>query len=147
MFQHTAARRRLPASVKSNIESLFEFQHTAARRRLQIKKKRKKLDRGFQHTAARRRLPPSVPGIAILRRRFNTQPHEGGCSIANLDVPRVVLFQHTAARRRLRFLFVIEFGAFNVSTHSHPKVAAIIKAFHAFHLGSFNTQPPEGGSS
>ena len=32
-----------------------------------------------------------------------------------------------------------------VSTHSHPKVAAVIQMNHNEDFLSFNTQPPEGG--
>ena len=39
--------------------------------------------RGFQHTAARRRLL-QAPGGRTHRRRFNTQPPEGGCESASL---------------------------------------------------------------
>ena len=56
MFQHTAARRRLPENLRKG-NALTLFQHTAARRRLLIK------------------LPQ---GAAI--KSFNTQPREGGCS-------------------------------------------------------------------
>ena len=35
MFQHTAARRRLPSNLLNLLQSEFMFQHTAARRRLQ----------------------------------------------------------------------------------------------------------------
>ena len=35
--------------------------------------------------------------------------------------------------------------AYEVSTHSHPKVAAYILDRHSLFQISFNTQPPEGG--
>ena len=56
MFQHTAARRRLHPIIKTNAR-MRKFQHTAARRRLPKKSARNKAKTGFQHTAARRRLP------------------------------------------------------------------------------------------
>ena len=79
MFQHTAARRRLP-SVNSvltsvvrvsthsrpkaaafkgyiSVASFVEFQHTAARRRLPDSTTSLYFHQEFQHTAARRRLP------------------------------------------------------------------------------------------
>ena len=40
MFQHTAARRRLPKYRKSHVAPPFKFQHTAARRRLPLTPKR-----------------------------------------------------------------------------------------------------------
>ena len=77
-----------------------------------------------------------------------------------------LVFQHTAARRRLEIMVVIgkvivmvsthsrpkaaDFATWplssivSVSTHSRPKAAAKLK-LRADHVGSFNTQPPEGG--
>ena len=54
---------------------------------------------------------------------FNTQPPEGGCDVAN------------------RFDDICK----NVSTHSHPKVAASLSSLLTASYASFNTQPPEGG--
>ena len=56
MFQHTAARRRLPKYRKSHVAPPFKFQHTAARRRLQVEYIDASDFYEFQHTAARRRL-------------------------------------------------------------------------------------------
>ena len=54
----------------------------------------------FQHTAARRRL---VRCLAFLneKKRFNTQPPEGGWFFAFSICFILDMFQHTAARRRL----------------------------------------------
>ena len=54
-FQHTAARRRLEAQRRSEVE-YTEFQHTAARRRLPFFQEEAEAKAEFQHTAARRRL-------------------------------------------------------------------------------------------
>ena len=56
-----------------------------------------------------------------------------------------LLFQHTATRRWLHYFKINQQSKTGVSTHSHPKVAALI--FFAFcrPVRSFNTQPPEGG--
>ena len=122
MFQHTAARRRLPwllppisTSLKVSTHSrpkaaacvpsvyaisVFLFHHTAARRRLHPKGGAKSTKKLFQHTAARRRLPTASETVANDRE-----------------------FQHTAARRRLR-----------------------LKALpYIMRVNGFNTQPPEGG--
>ena len=100
MFQHTAARRRL-AQQWAAYREYCKFQHTAARRRLDLMiNKMHALMRvsthsrpkaagwlrllqylehkSFQHTAARRRLVFSDGLCLVLRRRFNTQPPEGG---------------------------------------------------------------------
>ena len=57
LFQHTAARRRLPRISAVGLPVRW-FQHTAARRRLPARDLRFDLIGGFQHTAARRRLRP-----------------------------------------------------------------------------------------
>ncbi len=79
MFQHTAARRRLPLPAPLSVAKPSGFQHTAARRRL------------LQHSLLR------LPTLS-----FNTQPPEGGCITADKLAIGVGGFQHTAARRRLR---------------------------------------------
>ena len=85
-------------------------------------------------------------GNYSVARRFNTQPPEGGCSIAASERVKLFLFQHTATRRWLRYgcrtnLLHDRFQhtatrrwlrassrnwhkSNRVSTHSHPKVAA-----------------------
>ena len=107
LFQHTAARRRLPAHQKTTLQAMpgfntqprgggcktfspgryppFLFQHTAARRRLPCVNRYFKGDKLFQHTAARRRLPVAGRGCFTLTNSFNTQPHEGGCNGATSE--------------------------------------------------------------
>ena len=102
LFQHTAARRRLPRYDFLFFQYL-KFQHTAARRRLQAKgqwtqsvwavsthsRTKAAANNGvqfyirckFQHTAARRRLH-NLPIGSFFLAGFNTQPHEGGCSLS-----------------------------------------------------------------
>ena len=123
MFQHTAARRRLPKYRKSHVAPPFKFQHTAARRRL----------RYSNH------LCKSI-------HCFNTQPPEGGCkadlatvialaSVTTHSRPKAaaqaygimadkMMFQHTAARRRLLSSVISSLRLIAVSTHSRPKAAA-----------------------
>ena len=55
------------------------------------------------------------------------------------------MFQHTATRRWLLIRLICHSQSCNVSTHSHPKVAAFNSSKISLTLGSFNTQPPEGG--
>ena len=83
----------------------------------------------FQHTATRRWLPTGTKKAARPR-RFNTQPPEGGCYgelITELDV---LLFQHTVTRRWLQYSDCAANLWLCVSTHSHPKVAAIYRQSH-----------------
>ena len=77
VFQHTAARRRLPSSFPT-LRPRGRFQHTAARRRLRPKNGATPPISWFQHTAARRRLP-RARALMPSKARFNTQPPEGGC--------------------------------------------------------------------
>ena len=79
------------------------------------------------------------------RRRFNTQPPEGGWSHADVAAERRILFQHTAARRRLGLIWFWHprFGL--VSTHSRPKAAGSEIGAASLPMLRFNTQPPEGG--
>ena len=65
----------------------------------------------FQHTATRRWLPSVNVSSLLSRFRFNTQPPEGGC---NQNVKR--------------------FAMTPVSTHSHPKVAAVVNLLQDFRL-------------
>ena len=77
----------------------------------------------FQHTAARRWL------------QFNGKKRD-------IDT----WFQHTATRRRLPHIAKCLLCPEYVSTHSHPKVAAVSFTHGAVvNILSFNTQPPESG--
>ena len=57
--------------------------------------------------------------------------------------PRV--FQHAAARRRLTAKYDLPKPDFAVSTRSRPKAADYEVREVKADMGSFNTQPPEGG--
>ncbi len=81
----------------------------------------------------------------LAHRGFNTQPRGGGCpNVAKGWLPPN-RFQHTAARRRLPTFTALDNAGKNVSTHSHPKVAALDYFSHNHKILTFNTQPPEGG--
>ena len=103
---------------------LVVFQHTATRRWLRHCLFAPSSEQVFQHTATRRWLrPPQSPHH--LMTCFNTQPPEGGC-----------------LRRQNRHR-----SRGDVSTHSHPKVAALAVLHDWGQEQGFNTQPPEGGCS
>ena len=107
--------------------------------------------------------------ISWKHRSFNTQPPEGGCMEIDYLNNTLEMFQHTATRRWLQKSCwkSDEIHSFNtqppeggcsqipdcndvlhdVSTHSHPKVAAVYSFASAANAVSFNTQPPEGGCS
>ena len=80
LFQHTAARRRLDALLKSNtIPSMF--QHTAARRRLAPDKDEAIIVDWFQHTAARRRLGfKRLVYLVVARVSTHSRPKAAGAA-------------------------------------------------------------------
>ena len=121
-FQHTAARRRLGPKAPIS-DKLLKFQHTAARRRLGSWFYGREKEMKFQHTAARRRLGTHNAVFRQPRRRFNTQPPEGGWTIGSSDSRTGSEFQHTAARRRLAGKAYDSTTVYVVSTHSRPKAA------------------------
>ena len=165
-FQHTATRRWLPACTRLLIQN-WGFQHTATRRWLQLPFYLITESKLFQHTATRRWLPVSETQRITNSAGFNTQPPEGGCLLDKISAAILKLFQHTATRRWLpctqgRRLFVFDvsthshpkvaakknqvvFLVVRVSTHSHPKVAALQMCQYKTVFFGFNTQPPEGG--
>ena len=73
----THSRPKAAAMYQADKAVREEFQHTAARRRLPYLAWALSVDYWFQHTAARRRLEHHARDRRR-RRRFNTQPPEGG---------------------------------------------------------------------
>ena len=125
VFQHTAARRRLPKRTtalhprlgfntqppeggcpwfKLAMHDDGMFQHTAARRRLSRLLPLTCALAMFQHTAARRRLVNLVVFLTPVI-CFNTQPPEGGWRLQNELIDPLI-----------------------VSTHSRPKAAGLAYA-------------------
>ena len=81
----------------------------------------------FQHTATRRWLLFRVFNSYLYQYSFNTQPPEGGCTIAQSFNWAVDVSTHShpkvaAARLPPRLMYSVA-----VSTHSHPKVAACLQ--------------------
>ena len=167
MFQHTAARRRLPATGSPRFAK-FAFQHTAARRRLlpelhpddfsvegfntqpreggyrSVPLARCKRRQMFQHTAARRRLP-ALRELAESVERVSTHSRTEAAANTKRCLMRHRKFQHTAARRRLHDVNNRIDNLKDVSTHSRAEAAA--QPFGKFTLIAFcfNTQPRGGG--
>ena len=146
LFQHTAARRRLPRTPCSSLYSSSVSTHSRPKAAADTVRFRRQRDqsfntqppeggcvsrgnpfkafKGFQHTAARRRLRHSH------RHPFPRNPFQHTAARRRLLKPEknrvhTPLFQHTAARRRL------------------PNV----RPQGCNDQGRFNTQPPEGGCS
>ena len=128
MFQHTAARRRLPKFTQliaiNDTVSTHSRTKAAASQNLS-------LPRGFERFNTQPHEGGCIRSIRGLSQisSFNTQPHEGGCLPPTGGSGRTGLFQHTAARRRLP----IRSGKANqytkVSTHSRAEAAAFGNAF------------------
>ena len=122
------------------------FQHTATRRWLPVCQHHALSNLRFQHTATRRWLP-KVPPVDLPKRDVSTHSHPKVAAILITASGSRLTFQHTATRRWL--LFHIQFSPYCqefqhtatrrwllleiqnhydykiVSTHSHPKVAAL----------------------
>ena len=146
MFQHTAARRRLPSistpfifKTSVSTHSRAEAAATSASNISSNNKCFNTQPRGggcfSQHTAINRatvcfNTQPRGGGCSCSPRqptsccRFNTQPRGGGCERnlwAELQYKR---FQHTAARRRLHCFIDLDHTDNDVSTHSRAEAAA-----------------------
>ena len=100
-FQHTATRRWLLSHLRHG-DFAQAFQHTATRRWLRFIHLLTIYIPLFQHTATRRWLLEGAKYAKQNLVSFNTQPPEGGCTQT---------YDRTIFNR-------------DVSTHSHPKVAA-----------------------
>ena len=122
MFQHTAARRRLP---KDGIfTATFEV----------------------VSTHSRPKAAANVKSITIRKwPGFNTQPPEGGCLCFHRLQVSTLLFQHTAARRRLpKRNSGADDGTRCFNTQPPEGGCRLHKPLICLSC-RFNTQPPEGG--
>ena len=81
-------------------ESIGRFQHTAARRRLAIRHERQQRRKRFNTQPPEGGWAPIYDGIRAVN-SFNTQPPEGGWLHKSPLIKQSLQFQHTAARRRL----------------------------------------------
>ena len=140
----THSRPKAAANHHSKVFCLCEFQHTAARRRLPASGG----DIGQQLRRFNTQPPeggcfhPANP--ATFRIRFNTQPPEGGCPCFGVFQNFQKKFQHTAARRRLpSHLHMLKIIRMFQHTAARRRLLAEKRALHP--AAGFNTQPPEGG--
>ena len=144
MFQHTATRRWLLASHSWN-EYIAQFQHTATRRWLLPV-----LCFILEFAAGFNTQPPEggCAFLKILSRHigsFNTQPPEGGCFAKTFYLFSCFLVSTHSHPKVAALVMGIRNANCKVSTHSHPKVAAAVNVHWQRCRKSFNTQPPEGG--
>ena len=165
MFQHTAARRRLPLStVLSLIGS--KFQHTAARRRLPSMRvkfgkrflvsthSRPKAAAKFPYyfdevkavsTHSRPKAAATRLAMAEIRREFQHTAARRRLHICSIFRAMPVWFQHTAARRRLRALSDKATKLIERFNTQPPEGGCFNFTCFCFCTLCFNTQPPEGG--
>ena len=121
------------------------FQHTAARRRL---RSGELLLRGRYDVSTHSRPKAAAAANTQLlpaRRRFNTQPPEGGCKTGVHHVEHATCFNTQPPEGGCRHPYRSASRARRVSTHSRPKAAARVISSYRGAVWGFNTQPPEGG--
>ena len=173
VFQHTAARRRLPKRTtalhprlgfntqppeggcpwfKLAMHDDGMFQHTAARRRLSRLLPLTCALAMFQHTAARRRLVNLVVFLTPVI-CFNTQPPEGGCG----EYAVATNWRGVSTHSRPKAAGVCKMSLLTRSSFQHTaarrrlawlmrrQAAGLRRTLSACCLNRFNTQPPEGG--
>ena len=100
MFQHTAARRRLPLTVILSVLHVISFNTQPRGGGCNPSKRTESARQGFN---TQPRGGGCINPISSMPRgrSFNTQPRGGGCKYCRAILMMYVLFQHTAARRRL----------------------------------------------
>ena len=76
---------------------------------------------------------------------FNTQPPEGGCVFSYLGKSYLSVVSTHSHPKVAAVIPSALTPLCDVSTHSHPKVAAQYFGARINGVESFNTQPPEGG--
>ena len=145
LFQHTAARRRLPekrpfldtreeVSTHSRPKAAAsESRHNSSARIVSTHSRPKAAARfrlEYKSNCYSFNTQPPEGGCVYLTLTvlslcgFNTQPPEGGCATGIVETFNLVTFQHTAARRRLQNFLDYSTIQQLVSTHSRPKAAA-----------------------
>ena len=122
MFQHTAARRRLPVDISAVSCYLTVSTHSRAEAAAAIHNRFYPLIIVSTHSRA------EAAAMAYC-------PHD----------TKLLKFQHTAARRRLPLLILFQIWLSAVSTHSRAEAAAAILGIVKSNKPCFNTQPRGGG--
>ena len=144
LFQHTAARRRLPSLAPFALKDVAVSTHS--RPKAAADRYRPAYGRVLVSTHSRPKAAARRHGCpAVGRHGFNTQPPEGGCRLAGARAGCVVGFQHTAARRRLPIDCISTHAAGMGFNTQPPEGGCRGLRGGRVRPGSFNTQPPEGG--
>ena len=129
LFQHTAARRRLPRKLPRHANRYCGFNTQPPEGGCPYPNVNFGGNEVFQHTAARRRLHhrPAFPRQPPC---FNTQPPEGGCPCGQGTVCRQNVSTHSRPKAAATVL-PHKCRPSAVSTHSRPKAAACYGLFEA----------------
>ena len=143
-FQHTAARRRLPAGRRNHNGRQTVSTHSRPKAAARSGGLARVLRSSFNTQ------PPEggCPLHRHIRHRpagFNTQPPEGGCNPPDRSECRRARFNTQPPEGGCLRQDVAALRALLVSTHSRPKAAAKTPCKMVFTRLGFNTQPPEGG--
>ena len=168
LFQHTAARRRLPYVSPDDNAHLGVSTHSRAEAAAILNQHKRTTTKVSTHSRAEAAASYQLNKTGV-KQCFNTQPRGGGCYSYIASSFFSGSFQHTAARRRLRNQVrqSIDCMGFNtqprgggcnvlksgeqyykiVSTHSRAEAAAYRQLGNKNILKSFNTQPRGGGCS
>ena len=162
-FQHTAARRRLPAN--SSVAPTRSVSTHSRPKAAALRLRAARMVGWFQHTAARRRLLHRSGGnVFIGMVSTHSRPKAAVCAFFGVLVSMTVsthsrpkaaarstghnrpsrVFQHTAARRRL-VTADSSYQSHAVFQHTAARRRLTITIRRTKTRGSFNTQPPEGG--
>ena len=119
----THSRAKAAAFQFAFSNSLKMFQHTAARKRLPTCQKMTLSKKSFNTQPRESGCLKFLPYFDISW-SFNTQPRESGCRFLVYELYISYWFQHTAARKRLLVTEAHHQGIKVVSTHSRAKAAA-----------------------
>ena len=126
LFQHTATRRWLRQRYICRNTKRRSFNTQPPEGGCLRKRDKAYLFYAFQHTATRRWLPIIIFRPSAISMSFNTQPPEGGC-VKLLEPAHNLPCFNTQPPEGGCFANVYHNGrVICVSTHSHPKVAAIL---------------------
>ena len=141
----THSRPKAAATVNGGFVQSLRFQHTAARRRLPARIAPVSVVRNSFNTQPPEGGCSRAAKAARQTTGFNTQPPEGGCfQPPRKNVPAGQVSTHSRPKAAAKTLQMTHASA-DVSTHSRPKAAASEDHYPDSWRGSFNTQPPEGG--
>ena len=127
-----------------NIATGLKFQHTAARRRLPALGLADLAIKQFQHTAARRRLRSLNVSGSKTKSCFNTQPRGGGCHSTPISSCQKIVSTHSRAEAAADYGLPRQIQQRCFNTQPRGGGCRFIDRLN-FDFCRFNTQPRGGG--